>query len=165
VKTWRLLIAGVAAVGAGVTVFLLLFIGPRMYDQPHIRAFQAEFPKMPAGVVPLSNPVFPMPTAAEAKAMKNPLPDTEANRARGKTYYDYYCVSCHGDKGDGNGPVGESYVPVPTDLRAAKVQAYADGPLLRAMLAGTGHEPVLSQVIHPEHSWYLVLYVRSLTKP
>ena len=91
------------------------------------------------------------------------MADTAADRARGKVYYDYYCVFCHGDKGDGNGPVGESYVPVPADLRAAKIQAYADGELLRAMLVGTGHEPVLGRVVHPEHRWYLVLYVRSMT--
>ena len=157
-------VAALAVVGSGIAVYLMM-TGPRMYDQPHVRSFQAALPPMPAGAVPVSDPVFRMPTAAQARDMKNPLADTPANRAHGKTYYDYYCVACHGDAGDGNGPVGQSYVPVPTDLRAAKVRAYGDGQLLRAMLAGTGHEPVLAGVVHPEHRWYLVLYVRSLGQP
>ena len=33
-------------------------------------------------------------------------------------------------------------------------------PIIRAMLAGTGHEPVLNRVVLPDHRWYLVLYTR-----
>ena len=58
--------------------------------------------------------------------------------------------------------MGESYIPVPADLRSAKVRRYRDGELLRAMLKGKGHEPVLEQVVPVRHRWYLVLYVRSL---
>jgi cytochrome c1 len=63
------------------------------------------------------------------------------NYARGKIYYGYYCSFCHGDKGDGFGPVGYSYNPVPADLHTAKIQSMSDGELLYAMLTGTGHAP------------------------
>lgn len=157
-------IAAAATVFVSVCIYLMM-TGPRMYDQPHVRAFQATVPPMPAGVVPVEDTAFRAPSAEEARGLKNPLPDTPDNRARGQTYYAYYCVYCHGDKGDGNGPVGESYVPVPADLRTARVRAMADGELLRASLVGTGHEPVLGRVVHPDHRWYLMLYVRSLAHP
>lgn len=165
-KKKLLILAGaLAAVAGSIVVTWLLMVGPRMYDQEHIRAFQAEFPPMPEGVVPLEGTGFAVPSAEEAQALKNPLADTPENGARGKVYYEYYCVSCHGDRGDGAGPVGESFVPVPADLHQVKIQAYADGRLLRAMLLGTGHEPVLGYTVNPEHRWYLVLYTRTFARP
>jgi hypothetical protein len=77
-------------------------------------------------------------------------------------YYGYYCVFCHGETGRGDGLVGRSYVPRPTDLTAPSVQNLSDGALYGAMLAGTGHEPVLGYVVLPEALWYIVAYVRHL---
>ena len=162
----KMFIAGAILVVIVATVAsLLLFIGPRMYDQEHLRSFQAVMQALPQGVVPISDPVPQVPTEEEARSLRNPLQATEANLARGKVYYEYYCVSCHGDRGDGNGPVGESYTPKPADLAAAKIQGYPDGRLLRAALTGVGHEPVLGRVVHPEHGWYLVLYTRHFARP
>ena len=73
-----------------------------------------------------------------------------------------YCVFCHGETGAGDGPVGYSYIPVPSDLRTAKVKSFSEGELLRAMLMGTGHELVLKKVILAEYRWHLELYTRSL---
>lgn len=158
------LILILAAAGMGAVGYIMLS-GPRMYEQPHIRAYQAELPRLPAGVVPVASSVVPLPSAREAGSIASPVPATPANVARGKVYYQYYCVFCHGDRGDGNGPVGESYVPVPADLRSKKIAAYSDGQLLRAMLLGTGHEPVLERTVLSEHRWYLVLYARTFARP
>ena len=141
--------------------FYLLFTGPRMKVQPHIRAYQSRAPALPEGVVPVE-PMTALPTADQAKAMTNSLAATPANLARGRIYYNYYCAFCHGPGGQGDGPVGQSYVPAPTNLASARVQGYSDGQLLRAMLTGPGHEHVLERVVPPEHRWYTVLYVRSL---
>lgn len=141
-----------------------MFIGPRMRVMPHIRAFQAVMPPSPEGSVPRHDGVSTAPTSQEAQAAHNPLPATPPNLARGKVYYGYYCLQCHGEKGDGHGPVGESFFPVPADLRGKQVQAMSDGQLLRGMLVGIGHEPVLGRIVAPEARWLLVLYVRSLTR-
>ncbi len=155
------------AAAAAVSVMgYVLYEGPRMRMQPNVRAWQAEVPPMPAGAVPASTPdASPngkAPSAEAAAGMANPVPASEESIARGKVYYQYYCVFCHGDAGDGNGPVGQSYVPKPADLRSPKVGAYADGQVLRAMLTGVGHEPVLERVVPDEHRWPLVNYVRTL---
>jgi len=106
------------------------------------------------------DPAPPLPSEAEAGSVRNPLSDTPENVARGAVYYQYYCVFCHGETGNGDGLVGESYVPTPADLGQAKFATYSDGELLRACLLGTGHAPVLERVVAPEHRWYLVLYAR-----
>lgn len=140
----------------------VLYQGPRMKEQAHLRAFQAPAPLPPPGTVTVQPPPNLLPEAAEAAGLKNPLSGTPEDLERGKVYYQYYCLFCHGEGGGGNGPVGESYMPAPADLRTPRVRGYGDGQLLRAMLTGVGHEPVLEQVVPARHRWYLVLYVREL---
>lgn len=160
----KLLIAAGTVLGLGVLALCcwLVFSGPRMAEQPNLRAFQAVVPPTPPGAVPVSDPLPARLTAERAARMTNPLKPTPANIAKGKTYYSYYCIFCHGDAGDGNGPVAESYDPEPADLRTKAVQSLTDGKLLNASLTGVGHEPVLQRVVPEEARWPIVLYVRSL---
>lgn len=155
-----------------VAAALVYLTSPRMYVQPHFRTYQRVAPPLPEGVV-VAGPApagptsigqrIPLPSVDEAKSLANPEAATAESLARGKVYYAYYCVFCHGEKGDGNGPVGESYTPIPTDLRADKLRTYSDGQLYRAMLTGIGHDPVLDYTVLPEHRWHLVNYVRALS--
>ncbi|BCS54203.1 cytochrome C [Geobacter sp. SVR] len=140
---------------------VVLYNGPRMTVQPHIRAFQAILPPLPAGVATVEPPDR-LPEAGQAARDVSPLESSSTNRERGRIYYHYYCVFCHGEQGAGDGPVGQSYQPVPADLHSARIGRYGDGQLLRAMLTGIGHEPVLERVVPPGHRWYLVQYVRWL---
>ncbi len=114
-QTVKLLIAAGMAFVLGVCALCwwLVFSGPRMKVQAHVRAFQAVMPPTPAGAVPVGDPLPAPLTAESTAAMTNPLAPTPKNVARGKTYYSYYCVFCHGEAGDGRGPVGESYDPAP----------------------------------------------------
>ena len=143
---------------------------PHMKYQAHLRAYDAQMPLPPDGAVPITPSGYEVPTTQQAKSLKNPLTSpSAADFARGQVYYQYYCVFCHGDQGDGQGLVGESYVPRPADLRTPRVQGMSDGQLLRAMLTGYGHEApdgksVLGYTIPPEHRWYLLTYVRELGK-
>jgi cytochrome c553 len=139
----------------------VLYKGPRMTVQHHIREYQMIMPERAAGSVTVATP-FRLPGAAEAGNLKNPLQPDAGNLAAARVYYQYYCVFCHGDSGAGNGPVGNSYTPRPADLRSKQIAGYSDGQLLRAMLTGLGHEPVLERVVPPGHRWHLALFVRSL---
>ncbi|MCE5277888.1 MAG: cytochrome C [Planctomycetaceae bacterium] len=154
-------LAGAVLAGMFTWGVLAFLPGPRMRTQPAVQAFQAQMPPMPAAARPQHEAFAPAPTTQEAATQRNPLPATGEQLRRGRTYYDYYCTFCHGSDGGGSGPVGESYVPTPADLRRPSVQQLGDGELLRRMLTGTGHQPVLERVVPAEHRWPLVLYVRS----
>lgn len=149
-------------IGFGLTITYLLFTGPHMYIQPNYRPFQAVMPVTPPGTVPVKDVIEPIPSKEQAQKLINPVANTRENIDKGKVYYGYYCVFCHGDKGDGFGPVGFSYVPVPSDLRTQKIRSMTDGEILNSMLTGTGHAPMLQRIIPSEYRWYLVLYVRQL---
>ena len=144
---------------AGLFLYELV-MGPHMKVQLHLRAFEAVMPLPPEGIVPV-HPGPQVPSAEQAAALHSPVAGTPEVLRRGQVYYQYYCVFCHGADGSGNGPVGGSYMPVPADLHAAKIQSYGDGQLLRAMLTGTGHAPVLARVVPPEHWWPLVKFVQA----
>jgi len=155
-----ILVTGAAVVGA--VALYLMFSGPRMRVQPKILPSQAQMPATPQGIVPVSAEPSAVPSAEAAAQLRNPLPDTEHTRRTGRVYYGYYCTVCHGPAGRGNGTVGVSYTPAPTDLTSPPVRTLSDGALYRAMLTGIGHEPVLGYVIDPKQRWYIVSYVRRL---
>lgn len=156
-------LAGVALIGLGVLVyFYIMFQGPRMQVQPSIRTYERTMPLPAESIVPVEPDERAVPSAEQAAGMQNPLPDTEQNRDRGKVYYEYYCVFCHGQSGQGDGPVGYSYMPAPADFHDPKVLKKSNGELMRSMLTGAGHEPVIPRIVLPGHRWYLVMYIRAL---
>lgn len=138
--------------------------GPRMLTQPSIQPFQQPMPAMPADVVPTTGSPNSI-TMKQSKLKVNPLPASKLNLANGRIYYGYYCLTCHGEKGDGQGPVGVAYVPKAADLRTSRVAALSDGELYLKMLTGRGHAPVMEQTVFPDQRWPLVMYVRTLAKP
>jgi len=142
----------------------ILYRGPRMTVQHHFRDFQSAMPAPAAGTVGVAAATERLPGKSEAARLKNPLSGGTRELERGRVYYRYYCVFCHGESGAGDGPVGRSYHPKPADLGSGRIAGYGDGRLLRAMLTGVGHEPVLERVVPPEHRWHLALFVRSLAQ-
>jgi hypothetical protein len=154
-------LAALALVGFGVSSQPFSCF-PRMRDQASIKPFEKEMPEVPANQVPFAGP-NPLPlTEAEAARLANPVKPTADTISLGGIYYGYYCLMCHGQSGRGEGPVGQSYVPAPTDLTSPKMQGLADGALARAMVLGSGHEPVLESTVPLERRWYIIHYLRSL---
>jgi mono/diheme cytochrome c family protein len=152
-------IFGIVVLVVAASALYLMFTGPRMRIQPKLMPNRARIPTLPDGIVPISG----VETQDFASLpVYNPLPRTERTRRTGQVYYGYYCVFCHGRTGRGDGPVGQSYTPVPTDLTSPPVRNLSDGDLYRAMLTGVGHEPVLPHVIVPQAPWYIVSYIRHL---
>jgi hypothetical protein len=162
VKKIGLAVVLLCALAGGVVALYLMFSGPRMRTQPKIVPYQAVMPSLPAGVIPVTSGTSAVPSMESATQLGNPLPVARQTIENGRVYYSYYCVFCHDENGHGNGPVGRSYVPAPTDLTSSGVTKLSDGALYRAMLTGAGHEPVLGYVIDPKARWYLISYVRYL---
>jgi len=155
-------VGGLVVTGVILTALILLMSGPHMYYQPNIRAYQAVMPLPPVGSVPLNPAHKPLPTPEEAAKLVNPVRLTDDALDRGRIYYQYYCIFCHGAKGVPDTPIARGYVPAPTDLHSEKIKAYSDGQLLRAMLTGPGHDSVLEKVVPDDARWYLVHYVKRL---
>lgn len=138
---------------------------PRMVDQPSVKPFEKAMPDAPPNQVPFSGPGAPGAAQQQASAVANPVRPSPQSVERGRLYYGYYCLMCHGVDGHAPGPVGESYVPPPADLTSAKVAAMSDGALARAMVTGTGHDPVLESTVAVERRWHTVNYLRTLRHP
>jgi cytochrome c553 len=47
--------------------------------------------------------------------------ELKGDAAKGETHYKTLCVSCHGEKGDGNGPAGAALNPKPTNFTDAAI--------------------------------------------
>lgn len=156
---WGLAAALIGGLAVGTLFLSVLARGPRMRDQVHLSTFEARMPLPPVGSVPVGPGVAP----AVEDDRTDPL-TLSAAVERGRVYYCYYCLACHGEEGRGDGPVGDSYMPRPTDLRSPKLQDYSESRLLQAMLTGVGHEPVLPRVVPPAHRPYLVLFLREVAK-
>jgi mono/diheme cytochrome c family protein len=65
----------------------------------------------------------PAPPAAEAPAAPSPAPAPapapvagQPDAARGKPHFETLCISCHGPRGDGDGPAGLALAPRPAHL-------------------------------------------------
>jgi mono/diheme cytochrome c family protein len=107
--------------------------------------------------------------APEALYLRNnPLDPGRVNRRAGKELYEDLsnpsCVMCHGKKGDGRGPLGDSFDPRPRNFACAKtVNGIPDGQLhwiIKFGSPGTSMRPY--DYLTDEEIWQLVLYLRSL---
>ena len=159
-KKLVILLITLSVIGVAGLYAVVLINGPRMKVQPYTRAFQSVLPAVPPGTVTTDWPNHRSSLTALGTAV--PSTGSVTDLKRGSVYYRYYCIFCHGERGDGHGPVGESFFPVPSDLRGSIIKAYNDGQLLRAMLKGNGHDPVLERIVDPRHRRDLMLFVRSL---
>jgi len=148
------IIAG-SILGAAVflTIVTLLFTGPRMRVQVSLRAFESRTQDPPDDIVPFDTLAF------DPGAYSFP-PVTVENITRGQVYYNYYCVFCHGVKGNGEGEVGKSYVPRPANLTVDSIQHLSFEELYTRSFTGTGHSPVLERVVPNAHRPYILGYVR-----
>jgi hypothetical protein len=76
------------------------------------------------------------------------------------------CATCHGEKGDGRGPLSEQFSPRPRNFRCAQtVNEIPDGQLFWIIRFGS---PGTSMPPHPGFSddevWRLVRYLRELAR-
>jgi mono/diheme cytochrome c family protein len=91
------------------------------------------------------------------------LKDPMVIETGGKLYLTY-CAQCHGPNYDGNGTVGQSFQPLPTDLRSAKVQSLSPGDYFKEISYGIpkGRQPALATTIAVLDRWRIVAFVKSL---
>ena len=136
----------------------------RMRETPAIRPHEDPLLIMVKGIVPV-NGGEAVYRASAGVDLISPLNSTEpAVLTRGKAVYLTYCAQCHGYKYDGNGTVGQSFQPLPTDLRSPQVQSKPDGELFKSVSYGVpdGRQPALDTTITIDDRWHVVAFVKSL---
>jgi mono/diheme cytochrome c family protein len=99
-----------------------------------------------------------------ADTLKNPLAENIKAAEKGKVVFQTYCVTCHGDKGKGNGPSSAGLNPKPKDLTLKQTQKQSDGALFWKIT--TGKPPMVSwkYTLSDKQRWELVDYIRQLAK-
>jgi len=133
----------------------------RMKDDEAIQTYDAAMPEMPKNVVSVKDS-YDRLREADAKDLKNPLSFSRETIERGKEKYGFYCAQCHGPKGKGNGTVGQSFAPLPTDLQGSYVQQQKDGELFYRTSFGYKRHPPLAYTVAELDRWAIVIYIRSL---
>jgi len=136
----------------------------RMRETPAIRPHENPIPIMEAGVVPFGGGEA-IYRATDGDVLKSPIPLDDPNHiADGKLGYFTFCKQCHGPRHDGNGTVGQSFAPLPTDLQSPKVQEMSEGAIFKDISFGLpdGRQPALATTIRATDRWKIVAYVKSL---
>jgi mono/diheme cytochrome c family protein len=96
---------------------------------------------------------------------QNPLALTPQNAEKilkeGKEIYSSKCMHCHGEKGDGNGPmvVSQAYNGVPN---YADRSALSNGQIFYSIYYGKGSMGAHGSMLDKKEIWTLVHYVRKL---
>lgn len=149
---------------AALSLFSFLLAGcdyARMKDDEAVHTYETTVPEMPAKTIPVTGGVEVL-RMSDPKQLQNPLPSTPQILARGQQSYNWYCVHCHGPKADGNGTVGQSFAPLPTNLMDAQVQKLTDGELFHKIAFGFKRHPPLLYTVGAPDTWAVIDYLRSI---
>ena len=115
-------------------------------------------------------PRFTGKAPPEYLARANPLPPGADTAAARRTYLGdgraVTCATCHGNDGDGRGPMAEHFSPPPRNFRCAQtVNGIPDGQLFWIIRFGS---PGTSMPPHPRlgdtEVWEMVSYLRHLAR-
>jgi len=99
--------------------------------------------------------------AADANALKLTEENSESILKNGKRLFNSKCAHCHGEKGDGNGPMVESgvYAGVPD---YANLKELSDGQMFYSIYYGKGAMGAHSSIINKKEIWTIVHYIRQI---
>ncbi len=132
----------------------------RMYDQDSIKTYEKKAETIDQRAVPITDGYDAL-ALADPLSLKNPLSSSADTINQGLVVYGYYCSQCHGPKLDGNGRVGQSFSPLPTDLRSPAVLSQDDGVIYARIRLGYKRHPRLFSTVGPDDTWSIILYIRS----
>jgi mono/diheme cytochrome c family protein len=136
----------------------------RMWETPAVRPHEEPIMAVSEGAAPMEAPEA-IYRATPAEDLMSPVPLNDAKMiAAGEGLYGLYCIQCHGKYHDGYGTVGQSFQPLPGDLRSKKVQGLLQGRLFKEISYGIpgGRQPDLATTIAFADRWKIIAYVKSL---
>jgi len=151
---------------SALTVYDTYFKFGRMWQTPAVRPYENPILVMDDDAVPVhgGESVY---RASDPLQLQSPLDARDPEIIKqGQVVYATFCQQCHGINHDGQGTVGQSFAPLPTDLRSPRVQQTVDGLMFKEISFGVdrpgARQPALATTIFPEDRWKVVHYVKSL---
>ncbi len=120
----------------------------------------------PEGSVPVDGRA-PAYTSAQILELQNPTPADEASLAAGLQIYNVNCAVCHGEGGNGDGPMAEFLAQngarPPAVLTADRLVGVEDNHFYNVVTNGLPpFMPAFGDLIEGEQIWNLVNYIRQL---
>jgi mono/diheme cytochrome c family protein len=129
-----------------------------MEIQPAYKQMEHPLP-VPERAIPVEGPI----AIPGLGAPENPTKADDASLARGRELFDINCKMCHGETGEGNGPIGAFLANKPANLTSPVVQSKSDGSIFLAISDGVaGKMPALNENFTVSERWDLVNFVRTL---
>lgn len=143
-----------------------------MHYQDAYKQYEPPRPQAPEGIVPISGRE-PMYSQQELAELENPLEPTDLEPtdeviARGQHIFEVNCQVCHGEQGQGDGPVAGYFQNAqdarpPADLTQERLVNIQDGYIYSVVRNGFGEwMPSFGNLIPGEDVWALVHYIRTL---
>lgn len=105
----------------------------------------------------------PWTAPASEKSKKSPIEASAKVVEQGEKIAKINCVSCHGNKGKGDGAAAVALNPKPADWTSKRVQDESDGELFWKINAGRGAMPAWKHLPEKDR-WALIQYIRTLKK-
>lgn len=160
----------------GYTYFPDMAYSPayKTYEENHIFE-EGTVMRLPAeGTIPRGYKPYPyQPKSMEeqiraGKELKNPVHVTPEALTEGKRQYEIFCITCHGEKGDGNGHLFTSklFPAKPRSLIDDYLKEKPDGEVFHIITVGSvsGLMPPHGGQIPPGNRWKIIHYIRELAK-
>lgn len=97
------------------------------------------------------------------RVLHNPYAYTKANLEEGKVLYTRICQHCHGEAGDGQGPVGKIFKGVPNYSTGA-YKTMNDGHIYHVIEWGRNRMMPHGSQVNPEERWKIAMYVHVLQR-
>jgi mono/diheme cytochrome c family protein len=102
---------------------------------------------------------------AAAVGLINPVVPTMAVLEEGQKLFNRYCITCHGEEGDGDGPiVGPDLFPAPPSLHTETAREFKDGRIFHVITRGQDPMPDYADKLSARERWSTVHYVRALQR-
>ena len=129
-----------------------------MEIQPSYRPMENPLP-VPERSIPIEGPVA-IPGMGPPE---NPTTADEASLARGQELFVINCRMCHGQTGEGTGPIAPFLANKPANLTSPVVQSKSDGSMFLTITNGiTGKMPPLNENLLVSERWDVVNFIRTL---
>lgn len=118
---------------------------------------------IPRGIKPYPFEKTDEDRALAAKTLVNEVENTAQNTERGKKMYGIYCMQCHGETGNGQGPlfVSKKYTFPPASLLSEKMLASPDADIYHVITVGHGIMGAHGSMIQPADRWKIAMYIKN----